>query len=129
LKLLLDTHIWLWYLQGSHRLSENLRQIMNSPDTELWLSPISIWETIVLAEKGRIELNCNSQVWVKRYLRSLDFKEARITHEIAMRSRSIELSHQDPVDRFIAATAVELGLTLATVDKRLLSLDWLSTIS
>jgi len=129
LKLLLDTHIWLWYLQGNHRLSENLRQIMNLPDTELWLSPITIWETIVLAEKGRIELNCNPQVWVKRYLRSLDFKEARITHEIAMRSRSIELSHQDPADRFIAATAVELDLTLATVDKRLLGLDWLPTIS
>ena len=129
MKLLLDTHIWLWYLQGNHRLSENLRQIMNLPDTELWLSPISIWETIVLAEKGRIELNCNPQVWVKRYLCSLDFKEARITHEIAMRSRSIELSHQDPADRFIAATAVELDLTLATVDKRLLGLDWLPTIS
>lgn len=129
MKLLLDTHIWLWYLQGNSRLSENLRQIMNSPDTELWLSPISIWETIVLAEKGRIELNCEPQVWVKRYLRSLDFKEARITYEIAMRSRSIELSHQDPADRFIAATAIELDLTLATVDKRLLGLNWLLTVS
>lgn len=129
MKLLLDTHIWLWYLQGNNRLSENLRHIMSSPDTELWLSPISVWETIVLAEKGRIELNSNPQVWVKRYLRSLDFKEARINHEIAMRSRSIELSHQDPADRFIAATAIELDLTLATVDKRLLGLDWLSTIS
>ena len=129
MKLLLDTHIWLWYLQGNSRLSENLRQIMNSPDTELWLSPISVWETIVLAEKGRIELNSDPQVWVKRYLRSLDVKEARITHEIAMRSRSIQLSHQDPADRFITATAIELDLTLATVDKRLLGLDWLSTVS
>lgn len=129
MKLLLDTHIWLWYLQGNSRLSENLRQIMNSPDTELWLSPISVWETIVLAEKGRIELDRDPQVWIKKYLRSLDFKEARITYEIAMKSRSIELSHQDPADRFIAATAIELDLTLATVDKRLLGLDWLSTLS
>ena len=129
MKLLLDTHIWLWYLRGSDRLSENLKQTMNSADTELWLSPISVWETIVLAEKGRIELDRDPQVWVKKYLRSLDFKEARITHEIAMRSRSIELSHQDPADRFIAATAIELDLTLATVDRRLLDLDWLSTLS
>ncbi|MEM8831798.1 MAG: type II toxin-antitoxin system VapC family toxin [Cyanobacteria bacterium P01_G01_bin.19] len=129
MKLLLDTHIWLWYLQGNSRLSENLRQVMNSADTELWLSPISVWETIVLAEKGRIELDRDPQVWVKRYLRSLDLKEARITHEIAMKSRSIELTHQDPADRFIAATAIELDLTLATVDKRLLGLDWLSTVS
>ena len=129
MKLLLDTHIWLWYLQGNDRLSKNLRQMMNSPDTELWLSPISVWETIVLAEKGRIKLNADPQVWVKKYLRSLDFKEARITHEIAMKSRSIQLSHQDPADRFIAATAMELDLTLATVDKRLLGLDWLPTVS
>ena len=129
MKLLLDTHIWLWYLQGNDRLSDNLQQIMASSDTELWLSPISVWETLVLAEKGRIELNSEPIVWVKRYLRSLDFKEARLTYEIAMRSRQIELSHQDPADRFIAATAMELELTLATVDSRLLGLNWLSTIS
>ena len=129
MKLLLDTHIWLWYLQGNNRLSDNLQQIMTSSDTELWLSPISVWETLVLAEKGRIELNSEPIVWVKRYLRSLDFKEARLTHEIAMRSRQIELSHQDPADRFITATAMELELTLATVDRRLLELSWLQTIS
>lgn len=129
MKLLLDTHIWLWYLQGNDRLSDNLQQIIASPDTELWLSPISVWETLVLAEKERIELSCEPIVWVKRYLRSLDFKEARLTYEIAMRSRQIELSHQDPADRFIAATAIELKLTLATVDRRLLGLNWLPTIS
>lgn len=129
MKLLLDTHIWLWYLQGSDRLSDNLQEIMAAPDTELWLSPISVWETIVLAEKGRIELNSEPTVWVKRYLRSLDLKEARLTYEIAMRSRQLKLSHQDPADRFIAATALELELTLATVDRRLLSLSWLKTIS
>ena len=102
---------------------------MTSSDTELWLSPISVWETLVLAEKGRIELNSEPIVWVKRYLRSLDFKEARLTHEIAMRSRQIELSHQDPADRFITATAMELELILATVDRRLLELSWLQTIS
>ena len=129
MKLLLDTHIWLWYLQGSDRLSDNLQEIMASPEAELWLSPISIWETIVLAERGRIELNSEPIVWIKRYLRSLDLKEARLTYEIAMRSRQLELSHQDPAARFIAATALELELTLATVDRRLLGLSWLTTIS
>ena len=129
MKLLIDTHIWLWYLQGNDRLSDNLQQIMASSDTELWLSPISVWETLILAEKGRIELNSEPIVWVKRYLRSLDFKEARLTYEITMRSRQLELSHQDPADRFIAATAMELELILATVDRRLLELNWLSTIS
>ena len=129
MKLLLDTHIWLWYLQGSDRLSENLQQIMALPETELWLSPISVWEVLILADKGRIELDSEPLVWVKRYLRSVDFKEARLTHEIAMLSRKIELSHQDPADRFIAAIALNLDLILATVDSRLTGIDWLQTIN
>ena len=99
------------------------------PETELWLSPISVWEVLILADKGRIELDSEPLVWVKRYLRSVDFKEARLTHEIAILSRKIELSHQDPADRFIAATALNLDLILATVDSRLTGLDWLPTIN
>jgi len=56
MKLLLDTHIWLWYLLGDERLSLQLQTVISDPNTELWLSPISIWETLILAEKGRISL-------------------------------------------------------------------------
>jgi len=129
LKLLLDTHIWLWYLQGSDRLSVSLKEQLEDPDTELWLSPISIWETIVLAEKGKIELASAPTTWVKKYLRELDFKEAPLTFEIAMKSRQIKLPHQDPADRFIAATALEYDLTLVTVDRHLCSYQGLKTIN
>ena len=128
LKVLLDTHIWLWYLLGDNKLSQNLQTIIASEKNELWLSPISVWETLILAEKGRIELNCEPITWVKRYLRILDVKEARLTHEVAMLSRQIKLSHQDPADRFIAASAISYNLVLATLDNRLINLDWLSTI-
>ena len=129
MKLLLDTHIWLWYLQGSDRLSDNLQQVMALAETELWLSPISVWEVLILADTGRIELNSEPLIWVKRYLRSVDFKEAHLTHEIAILSRKIKLSHQDPADRFLAATALNLDLILATVDRRLTGLNWLQTIN
>jgi PIN domain nuclease of toxin-antitoxin system len=54
LKVLLDTHIWLWYLLGDEQLFENLKEIIQDCNNELWLSPISVWETVVLAQKGRI---------------------------------------------------------------------------
>ena len=108
---LLDTHIWLWYLLGDNKLSTNLQKIIASEKNELWLSPISVWETLILAEKGRIELDSTPITWVKKYLRILDVKEARLTYEIVMLSRQLELSHQDPADRFIAATAVHQDLT------------------
>lgn len=103
LKLLLDTHIWLWYLFGDDKLSTNLQTTIASESNELWLSEaIVVWETLILAEKGRIEIDSEPITWVKKYLKILDTKEARLTYEIAMLSRKLNLSHQDPADRFIA---------------------------
>ncbi|MGL5075350.1 MAG: type II toxin-antitoxin system VapC family toxin, partial [Waterburya sp.] len=106
MRILLDTHIWLWYLLGNERLSKSLRAIIQNQDNELWLSPISVWETVILAEKGRIELSSEPITWTKRYLKILEVKEARLTYEIALLSRELDFNHQDPADRFIAATAI-----------------------
>ena len=65
MKLLLDTHIWLWYALGNPQLSDNLRSIIASDATELWLSPISVWEVMLLAEKGRISLQSSPTDWAK----------------------------------------------------------------
>ena len=56
MRLLLDTHIWIWYLTGSSSISPELRKAVEADDSDVFLSPISVWETIVLAEKGRLEL-------------------------------------------------------------------------
>ena len=56
MKLLLDTHIWIWYLLGNPRLSEILQKAIADRKNELWLSPISIWETLLLTEKGKFIL-------------------------------------------------------------------------
>lgn len=128
-KLLLDTHIWLWYLLGNERLSTQLQITIPAATTELWLSPISIWETLLLAEKGRISLQPNPVAWVDLALNTLEIREASLNHHIAILSRQIELPHQDPGDRFIAATAVYYQLTLATVDTNLTGSSWLQTLS
>jgi len=128
-KLLLDTHIWLWYALGSPQLSENLRSKIASDTTELWLSPISIWEVLLLAEKGRIFLQLDAVTWIDQSLKSLAINEATLNRQIAVLSRQIDLPYQDPADRFIAATAVHYQLQLATVDARLTEADWLQTLS
>ncbi|MCX5980886.1 MAG: PIN domain-containing protein [Nostocales cyanobacterium LacPavin_0920_SED1_MAG_38_18] len=128
MKLLLDTHIWLWYLLGNERLSTQLQTTIPAATTELWLSPISIWETLLLAEKGRISLQPHPIAWVNLALNTLEIREASLNHHIAILSRQIELPHQDPGDRFIAATAVYYQLTLATVDTNLTGSSWLQTL-
>lgn len=129
MKLLLDTHIWLWYLLADNRLSSELKSLVASPNTELWLSPISLWETVILAEKRRISLQPNTSEWINLALQNLETREAVLNHEIAILSREIALPHQDPADRFIAATAIFYKLTLATVDQNLIGLSWLQTVS
>ena len=129
MKLLLDTHIWLWYLLGDKRLSIQLQTTIAEVKTELWLSPISIWETLILAEKGRISLQPDAVAWVDLALNTLIVCEAPLNREIAILSRQINLPHQDPADRFIAATAVYHKLILATVDNNLIGVSWLQTLN
>lgn len=129
MKLLLDTHIWLWYALGNPQLSENLRSTIASDTTELWLSPISIWEVLLLAEKGRIALQLDAVAWIDQSLEALAIDEAPLNRQIAVLSRQLDLPHQDPADRFIAATAVHYQLQLATVDARLTEAAWLQTLS
>ena len=129
MKLLLDTHIWLWYLLGDSRLSQPLQTAIADLNTELWLSPISIWETLILAEKGRISLQPDPITWVNLALKTLETREAQMNHSIAILSRQIALSHQDPADRFIVATAIYYGLKLATVDANLTGYSALQILS
>jgi PIN domain nuclease of toxin-antitoxin system len=128
MKLLLDTHIWLWYSLGDSKLTPNLKAAIEDPNNELWLSPISIWETLLLAEKGRILLPPNPITWINTVLMSFETREAALNHEIAILSRQLACPHQDPADRFIAATAVYYNLQLATMDHSLIATPSLRTI-
>lgn len=121
MKLLLDTHIWLWALLDPERLSQAVRTALASSENEIWLSPISVWEALLLAERGRVRVDTAPDEWVERMVRALPRREAALTHDIAVASRRLTLSHEDPADRFLAATALVLGLTLVTADARLTS--------
>ena len=119
MKLLLDTHILLWGLLEPERLNRRVAAELQNPQNEIWLSPISVWEIMILAEKGRIVLQPDPASWVRKVLNRLPFHEARINHEIALQSRALKLRHQDPADRFLAATAMVYQLTFVTADKAL----------
>ena len=119
-KYLLDTPILLWSLLEPKHLSEKVAQELNDPANELWLSPINVWEIIILAEKGRIRLDRDPVYWMENVLEALPFRQAALNHAVAMQSRTIPLPHQDPADRFIAASAAVYDLTLVTSDKHLI---------
>lgn len=116
MKLLLDTHVWLWSILESSRLSTRAREALASRENELWLSPVSLWETLLLIERGRIGLEGDPLAWVRDARSNTPVVEAPLTFEVAVASRTISLPHEDPADRFIAASATVYQLKLVTGD-------------
>ncbi|MCI0353471.1 MAG: type II toxin-antitoxin system VapC family toxin [Acidobacteria bacterium] len=119
MKLLLDTHIWVWIHLAPDRVRRRVARELESPENELWLSPISLWELGMLCERGRVVLNQGVDAWVSNALRTFPLHEAPITHEVALETSKVRLAHRDPADRFLAATARIFELTLVTADRQL----------
>jgi PIN domain nuclease of toxin-antitoxin system len=128
LKLLLDTHIWVWSVLQPQRLSARVVRQLTRAENEIWLSPVSIWELRLLHDKGRVKLMPDAVSWISDNLSRLKIREAPLTFEVALAISSLKLPHNDPADGFIAATAKIFGLTLVTADEQLAQLTDISVL-
>ncbi len=129
--IVLDTHAWVWWVSGSKLLSAMARATIDRHMAErtVRVSSISVWEVAQLVERGRLELTMETDHWVARSesLRFLEF--VPVDNRIALQSTSLPGSfHADPADRLIVATALALGATLVTKDKRLRAYRHVSTV-
>jgi PIN domain nuclease of toxin-antitoxin system len=122
MRLLLDTHIWLWSALEPRRISRRVAKELSDQENELWLSPISVWELTFLHRKGRAKTPQDIPTWVARSMEELRLTEAPLTIEVALAIPSLDFPHGDPGDHFLAATAKVLDLTLVTADVNLINL-------
>ncbi len=129
MKLLLDTHIWIWALAAPEKLGERIAAALADRKNELWLSPISLWEFLTLVRKNRLVVEGDPYEWLDRALQRAPMREAAITRQIVIESQRLDLPHWDPADRFIAATARCLGLALVTADRKLTGARGLEVVS
>ena len=120
MKLLLDTHIFVWSILEPRRCSRRISKALTSARNEIWVSPISTWEIITLCRKGRLRLEGGPIVFLSEALGQASIREAPFTNEIALGAEDIILPHGDPADRLLAATARVHGLTLVTADENLI---------
>jgi PIN domain nuclease of toxin-antitoxin system len=128
-KLLLDTHIWLWSVLEPERVAPRVKKALADPTNELWLSPISVGELIVLLRKGRLALPKDLSAWVTQTMTDLELSEAPLTVEVALAVSSLNFAHGDPADHFLAATAKVLDLTLLTADAHLIGLSGIRVLA
>ena len=122
MKLLLDTHVWIWSLTSDRKLGRRVARELASLRNEIWLSPVSVWEALLLAERGRLGFQMEPSRLLETAIAAQRYQEAPLTHDVAFESRRLSLSTEDPADRFLAATAKVYDLTLVTADERLLAL-------
>jgi PIN domain nuclease of toxin-antitoxin system len=124
-KFLLDTHIWIWLLNGDVRIKQSgifSGIIAASKQSGLFASAISIWEIAMLEAKGRIAFSAGISSWVEDAARAPGFQIVPLLPEISIDSTRLPGSfHGDPADRIIVATARFLKCPLITVDKKILA--------
>lgn len=128
MNLLLDTHIWIWNHLAPEKISSEVNGMLAASENELWLSPVSVWELIILVEKKRLELQKDLHDWVQQSKSELMLKEAPLSWEVAGELRFTILRQRDPADRFLVATARVYDLTLVTADENLMNVAGLSVL-
>ncbi len=120
--IVLDTHAWVWWIAGARELSRPARERIESlmGSGAIYISSISCWEIGTLVARGRLELTMDATDWIARCeaLPYLNFTP--VDNGIALRSTRLPPGiHDDPADRIIVATALSLGATLVTKDRRM----------
>jgi len=116
MKLLLDTHIFLWYISGDHHLPKSLKDIIQDSANEVYLSVVSLWESIVKYRLGKLPLPLSPGKYLplqreRHDISSLSLDEAAIIHVSALPSL-----HRDPFDRMLICQAIEHDMTIVTMD-------------
>ena len=120
MKLLLDTCCIIWAISDPHPLSKTVVSLLQSEDSEIFISPISAAEIACAVERGRIALNQHWKTWFRHYIELNKWQLENIDLSIIEEAYSLpEKFHADPVDRIITATARLKNYTLLTADKKI----------
>ena len=129
---LLDTHVLIWWLNDTSRLSPRQRRVVRSAHAEapLLVSDISLWEVAMLHDLGRIQLAIPLREWLEKAVAPPLVRRQGISPAIAAELSALPASfHRDPADRILVATARVLGATLLTHDRRIVDADLVETVS
>lgn len=129
--IVLDTHIWVWWVHGDERLTTTQAEVIAANETDvIGISAISCWEVAKLVEYGRLELPCPLSEWFEQALGYPGVCLLALTPEIAVESTRLPgRFHRDPADQIIVATARIHGCALVTSDANLLKYPHVETIA
>ena len=116
MRLLLDTHVFLWYIAGDPRLPAAFRGPIQNSANEVYLSVASVWEAVIKFGIGKLPLPAPPQDYLPRQRERHQIASLPINEATFIDLAKLPLLHRDPFDRILIAQALQHDLTLATVD-------------
>ena len=117
MKILLDTHIYLWCLNDDKKLTKNARHLIIEAD-EVYVSTASIWEIAIKTQAGKLKIDLNALI---NEMTTCGFQQLPIIAEHALQLMTLPFHHRDPFDRMLIAQAISEPLRFLTADKSLTS--------
>lgn len=128
--IVLDTHIWIWWVHGDPKLSQTAKIAIESHESlAIGISVISCWEIAKLVEYNRLTLPCEISEWFEKALSYPAVQLLDLTPQIAITSIQLVNFHRDPADQIITATAKVYDCPLVTMDTKILGYADVVTIS
>lgn len=115
---LIDTHVFIWWLQDNRELSERSRNIMSNAANEIFLSIASLWEISIKLSIGKLKINDYSTAYIEKQLVSNDIQLLPIKLSHTVNLHSMPNHHKDPFDRMIISQALEENLAIITKDNQ-----------
>ncbi len=116
MKILLDTHIFLWFISADIRLSTDVREAIRDPDNEVYLSAVSVWEAIVKYQLGKLPLPEPPEIYLPKQRDIHQIVSLALDESSVAQLANLPPLHCDPFDRMLICQALQNGLTIATVD-------------
>jgi PIN domain nuclease of toxin-antitoxin system len=120
---LLDTHVWLWWMLGSSRIGKKAQRIMFDPETTLYFSTASAWEIAIKYSIGKLTLPAPPASYIAARAAGGDFRIVDVRLEHALGVADLPRHHDDPFDRLLVAQCIVEGFQFITADRRLAMYD------
>jgi PIN domain nuclease of toxin-antitoxin system len=117
-KLLLDTHILIWWAAGDRKLPKSLRDRITSAESDVSISAVTFWEIAIKARLGRIHIDLEE---LRAAVRADGFNELPVQIAHTLRLQALPDHHRDPFDRLLIAQSIADGRRLVTRDKSILA--------
>ena len=122
MKILLDTHPFIWFIEGNPKLGANARKVIENPENERWLSVASIWEVAIKTGLGKLELS-RPFAELENIIHDNDINILPILFNHTVCLSALELKHRDPFDRLIIAQGISEGLKIVSKDRHFAAYD------